>query len=252
MHLESFSNGKKFLELCKKITKEKPVILLKAGRTKRGAMAAMLHTGKMATETHAIDGILKQFGIIRAKDLTELFDYSRILAYQKPSLGPNVAIITSGGGYGVIATDYIEDEEVGGELRMAELSDETKERLKEKLPPFASVNNPIDLTGNVTDEMFENAFKIVNEDKNVDAILSFPLLQTPLTTEKLIDITKWWFKNGKKPMVPCIIGGSYSEEAIRKLEEEGIPTFSDIRRAVLALRVLYERGKYLKKKLSLS
>jgi acyl-CoA synthetase (NDP forming) len=247
MHLESIVDGQRLLKLCKKITPSKPVIILKAGRSKAGARAAMLHTGSMAKPSQAMDGAFKQVGIIKANDMLELFDYSRILAYQKPMFGPNVAVVTSGGGYGVIATDYIEDSSVGGGLRMAEISIRSKEKLREKLPGFASVNNPIDLTGNVTDEMFDHAFNVVNEDENVDGILSFPLIQTPLTTDKLVEITEWWFKNGKKPMVPCIIGGSYSEEVIRKLEARGVPVFPDIRRAVLSLRVLYERGKYLMK-----
>lgn len=247
MHLESIVDGQRLLRLCKKITPSKPVIILKAGRTEAGARAAMLHTGSMAKPSQAMDGAFKQVGVIKANDMLELFDYSRILAYQKPMFGPNVAVITSGGGYGVIATDYIEDSNVGGGLRMAEISIRSKEKLREKLPSFASVNNPIDLTGNVTDEMFDHAFKVINEDENVDGILAFPLIQTPLTTDKLIEITEWWFKNGKKPLVPCIIGGSYSEEVIRKLEALEVPVFPDIRRGVLALRVLYERGKYLMK-----
>ncbi|MBO3768340.1 MAG: CoA-binding protein [Thermoproteota archaeon] len=247
MHLESIVDGHRLLKLCKKITPFKPIIILKAGRTEAGAKAAMLHTGSMAKTSQVIDGAFKQVGVIKANDMLELFDYSRILAYQKPMFGPRVAVVTSGGGYGVIATDYIEDSNVGGGLKMAELSAHSKLKLREKLPSFASVDNPIDLTGNVTDEMFDYAFKVVNEDENVDGVLAFPLIQTPLTTDKLIDITEWWFKNGKKPMVPCIIGGSYSEEVIRKLEALEVPVFPDIRRAVLSLRVLYERGKYLMK-----
>jgi acyl-CoA synthetase (NDP forming) len=109
------------------------------------------------------------------------------------------------------------------------------------------VNNPIDLTGNVTDEMFDHVFRVVNEDENTDGILAFLLLQTPYTTDRLIDIAWWWFRNGGKPMVPCIIGGLHSEEVIRMLESRGMPVFPDIRRAVLSLRVLHERGKYLLK-----
>jgi acyl-CoA synthetase (NDP forming) len=247
MHIESFADGRRLLELCRKITPYKPVVILKAGRTETGARAAMLHTGSMAKPSQAMDGALKQVGVIRANDLLELFDYSRILAYQKPIFGPNIVVVTSGGGYGVIAADYIEDRNVGGELRMAELSHDSKKRLREKLPSFASVNNPVDLTGNVTDEMFDHVFRIVNEDENTDGILAFLLLQTPYTTDRLVEIAWWWFKNGKKPMVPCIIGGLHSEEVIRMLESRGMPVFPDIRRAVLSLRVLYERGKYLLK-----
>jgi acyl-CoA synthetase (NDP forming) len=247
IHLESFSDGQHLLKLCKKITRFKPIIILKAGRTEAGARAAMLHTGSMTKPSQAMDGAFKQVGIIKASDMLELFDYSRILAYQKPMFGPNVAVVTSGGGYGVIATDYIEDRSIGGGLKMAEISTHSKEKLRGKLPSFASVNNPIDLTGNVTDEMFDHVFRVVDKDGNVDGILAFPLLKTPLTTDKLLEVAKWWFENGKKPMVPCIIGGSYSEEMTRKLEELEVPVFPDIRRAVLSLRVLYERGKYLMK-----
>ncbi|MEM3659116.1 MAG: CoA-binding protein [Thermoproteota archaeon] len=247
MHIESFADGKRLLKLCRETTPRKPVVILKAGRTEAGARAAMLHTGSMAKPSQAMDGAFKQAGVVRANDLLELFDYSRILAYQKPMFGPNVVVVTSGGGYGVIATDYIEDRNVGGGLKMAELSLNSKKGLREKLPSFASVDNPIDLTGNVTDEMFDHVLKIVNKDENTDGILAFLLLQTPYTTDRLIEIAWWWFKNGEKPMVPCIIGGLYSEKVIRMLESRGMPVYPDIRRAVLSLRVLYERGRYLLK-----
>ncbi|MEM3079886.1 MAG: hypothetical protein QXF21_06190, partial [Thermoproteota archaeon] len=97
------------------------------------------------------------------------------------------------------------------------------------------------------DEMFDHVLKIVNKDENTDGILAFLLLQTPYTTDRLIEIAWWWFKNGEKPMVPCIIGGLYSEKVIRMLESRGMPVYPDIRRAVLSLRVLYERGRYLLK-----
>ncbi|MCX8183550.1 MAG: acetate--CoA ligase family protein [Crenarchaeota archaeon] len=245
IHIECFAEGKRFLQLCRKITISKPVVVLKAGRTEAGARAAMLHTGSMAKPSLAMEGAFKQAGIIRANDLLELFDYSRILAYQQPMFGPNIVVVTSGGGYGVIAADYIEDQNVGGGLRLAEISPDSKRKLMARLPSFASVDNPVDLTGNVTDEMFDYVFKVVNEDENTDGILAFPLLQTPYTTDNLVEIVWRWFKNGRKPMVPCIIGGLHSEEVIRRLESRGMPVFPDIRRAVISLRVLYERGRYL-------
>jgi len=246
LHLEGFRDGRKLLRICGKVSRSKPVVILKAGRTQKGSRAVILHTGALAGPDTATSGAFKQFGITRPYDLVELFDYSRILANQRPLTGPNIAVLTSGGGYGVISADYLEDPNFGG-LKLAELSEHSKSELRKHLPAFASVDNPIDLTGSVRDEMFHHAFRILNEDPGVDGILAFPLFQTPLTTDALFDITVKWFKEGRKPVVPCIIGGEYVTKMAKKFEALGIPVYPSIGRAVLAIRVLYERGRYLKR-----
>lgn len=246
LHLEGFRDGRKLLRICENVSRSKPIVILKAGRTQKGSRAVVLHTGALAGPDTATSGAFKQFGIARPYDLLELFDYSRILANQRPLTGPNIAVLTSGGGYGVIAADYLEDPNFGG-LKLAELSEHSKSELRKYLPPFASVDNPIDLTGSVRDEMFDRAFKVLNEDPEVDGILAFPLFQTPLTTDALFDITVKWFKEGRNPVVPCIIGGEYVAKMAKKFETMGVPVYPSIGRAVLAIRVLYERGRYLKR-----
>jgi len=249
LYLESIKDGRKFLEVAKEVSKKKPIVVLKGGRTSRGATAAALHTGSLAGSDAVIDGAFKQAGIIRAYDEEEIIDFARVLAYQKPMLGPRVVVVTSGGGYGVIATDYIEspygDKGVG--LKMADLTEETKEKLREVLVPYASVNNPVDLTADVTDEQYDKALELVNKDPNVDGILCLALFQTPFVTEKLVDIVEKWSKHGEKPMVVVSIGGTYTQKMIKEMEKRRIAIYPSIWRGVKALRALYERGLYLKR-----
>ncbi len=249
LYLESIKDGKRFLEVAKRVTKKKPVVVLKGGRTKRGAVAAALHTGSLAGSDAVIEGAFKQAGIIRAYDEEEIIDFTKVLAYSKPMFGPNVAIVTSGGGYGVIATDYIEStpEKKGVGLKMAELTEETKQKLREILVPYASVKNPIDMTADVTDEQYDKTLEIVNEDPNVDGILCLALFQTPFVSEKLVDIVEKWCKHGKKPMVVVSIGGTYTQKMIKEMEQRHVPIYPSIWRGAKALRVLYDRGRYLKK-----
>lgn len=147
----------------------KSIVALKSGRTEIGRMAAVLHAGAKAGPDDAVSGVFRQLGIIRAYDMFELFDYARILASQRPLEGEKIAIITSGGGYGVIATDYIEDPNVGAP-KIGRLSKAFKSKLREFVPPFASIENPIALTGNVTDQMFDKAFEILNNDPGVEEL----------------------------------------------------------------------------------
>ena len=249
LYLESIKDGRKFFEVAKEVSKKKPIVVLKGGRTSRGATAAALHTGSLAGSDAVVNGAFKQAGIIRAYDEEEIIDFARVLAYQKPMKGPNVVVVTSGGGYGVIATDYIESQygDRGVGLKMADLTQETKETLREILVPYASVNNPVDMTADVTDEQYDKTLEIVNKDPNVDGILCLALFQTPFVTEKLVDIVEKWSKKGEKPMVVVSIGGTYTQNMIKEMEKRQIAVYPSIWRGVKALRTLYERGKYLKR-----
>ena len=130
---------------------------------------------------------------------------------------------------------------------MANLTQETKEKLREILVPYASVNNPVDMTADVTDEQYDKTLEIVNKDPNVDGILCLALFQTPFVTEKLVDIVEKWSKKGEKPMVVVSIGGTYTQNMIKEMEKRQIAVYPSIWRGVKALRTLYERGKYLKR-----
>lgn len=248
MYIESFHNGEEFFRLARAASARKPLVAVKVGTTPSGASAAASHTGAIATSSDAlVNGVLKQAGVLRVADDYELLDASKALAHVGLIKGDRIAIIGSAGGFGVIATDYVASKNRGFGLRMARLDDLTKSRLREKVPPFASVENPVDLTGVVTDQMYHEVIEMVQEEEGVDAILLNLLFQPPGMTVGVVDVAERWARRGKKPMVVCCVGGSFPRPILRRLEEKGVPTYGTMRRAVFALRCLYDRGRILQR-----
>ncbi len=245
MYIESFANGREFMRIARNVSKKKPIVVLKAGRTKRGGKAASLHTGALGGSDAVADGAFKQCGVIRAYDEIELVDYARALAYGKPIRGDRIAVVTSAGGVGVVTTDYIESEVRGIGMKMAELSDETKRKIREEVVPFASVENPVDMTAQASDDDYDGVLAALNEDPNVDAILVYALFQTPLISEKLVDIITKWHREGNKPIVVGTIGSEFALNMMRKFEDNKVPVYPSIERSVKALRVLRDRAKLL-------
>ncbi len=245
MYIESFANGREFMRVAKNVSRKKPIVVLKAGRTKRGGKAASLHTGALGGSDAVADGAFKQCGVIRAYDEIELVDYARALAYGKPIEGDRIAVVTSAGGVGVVTTDYIESEVRGIGMKMAELSDEIKRRIREEVVPFASVENPVDMTAQASDDDYDGVLAALNDDPNVDAILVYALFQTPLISEKLVDIITKWYREGDKPIVVGTIGSEFALRMMRKFEDNRVPVYPSIERSVKALRVLRDRAKLL-------
>ncbi len=245
LYIESFADGREFMRIAREVSKKKPIVVLKAGRTARGGRAASLHTGALGGSDAVADGAFKQCGVIRAYNEVELVDYARALAYGRPIKGNRIAVVTSAGGVGVVTTDYIESEVHGIGMKMADLSDETKRRIKEEVVPFASVENPVDMTAQASDDDYDGVLEALNSDENVDAILVYALFQTPLISEKLVDIITRWHREGDKPLVVGTIGSDFALEMMRKFERNKVPVFPGIERSVKALKVLHKRAKIL-------
>jgi acyl-CoA synthetase (NDP forming) len=248
LYLESFADGRRFMDTCHSITLHKPIVAVRVGVTSRGAKAATSHTGALATSSdNLVTGVFRQSGVIRVADEREMLDAAKALANVTRVDGDRIAIVSSTGGFGVIATDYIESREKGFGMHLAELSEETKARIRQKVPSFASVNNPIDLTGAVTNRMYDQVLEIMQDEANADAILLILQFQPPGVDKGLVDVAEGWFAKGRKPLVVCCIGGSFPRPILRNFERRGIPTYTTLRRAVFALKVLSERGDYLRR-----
>lgn len=248
MYLESFSDGRRFLRSAGEAAAEKPVVLLKSGRTASGSKAASSHTGAIATSSDLlVEGALRQSGVVRVYDEEELVDVSRVLAYLDHAEGDRICVVASAGGFGVIAADYVESEEHGYGLRMAELSEETKAELASLTPSFSSVRNPVDLTAEVTDDMYDRVLGVLQEDTSVDAIIMSLELQPPNITVGLMDVTARRCQSGSKPIVVSAFGVRETSEAARELESKRVPWYPTIRRAVRAAAALVERGRYMNK-----
>jgi acetyl coenzyme A synthetase (ADP forming)-like protein len=242
LYVESIGRGRAFLEASSRVTKSKPLIVLKGGVTLEGASAALSHTGSLAGSAKVCEGAFDQAGIIQAKTVEELFDYARALAYQPtPSNSKSIAIVTNGGGFGVISAD--EASEVG--LTLAKFSPETIFKLREKMPKYSTPRNPLDLVGDADVERYRSALNAVSSDTDVGIILVIVLLQTSFIESDVVDaITESQVTYGK-PTIVCTIGGEFTQILVKMLEQSRIPSYPSPERAINAINALVRYAKAL-------
>lgn len=242
-YVESTRNGQGFFDALRDASMKKPIVILKAGRTERGAKAAKSHTGALAGSDSAYEGVFRQTGVYRAKTMYELFDAAQALANQYPMDGDGVAIVTNAGGMGVIATDFAHD--LG--LDLAELSDETLEEIRKACPPTWNPGNPVDIIGDADTARYANVLTAVGKAPEVKAIMVIAARQA---ATNLFQIAKWIAITARisgKPTVACF-AGIFDTESEQFLDSRGIPVMAVPERAVTALHALSERGRWLKKK----
>lgn len=254
-YLESIGNkvddGRKFIEIAKKLSLKKPLIVVKAGKTEKGAKAIATHTGALAGSQKAIDAAFLKSGVIKADSLEELFvlakSFSKIPLPEKKE----VLVITNAGGPGVMATDALE----AANLPLAKLEKGNLEILRKNLPKAASLKNPVDLIGDAKADRYELALKVGLKDKNTGAILLILTPQTATEIEKTAEVIseKLKTKNEKrkakneKPIFPIFIGGEKVKKGIRILEKAGIPVFGFPEKAVNVLKKFIEYRNWKEK-----
>ncbi|MCD6341196.1 MAG: CoA-binding protein, partial [Desulfurococcales archaeon] len=233
-YIEGVEEGVKFLQSIRKaVSKRKPVIVLKAGKSSKGLRAVASHTGSLAGRYEVYESALKQYGALVVKELNELIVAAKALSWLPVPKGERIAIVTNGGGAGVLATDAIE---LLG-LTLAELGEDTKSKLRSKLPPAASVENPVDVLGDAPPERYEVAIEEVLRDKNVDAVLVIGIMQSPaFDPEGVLKVLRNCVSKYDKPIVVAAPGGEYTVDKLRRIEREvKIPTFRTPEEAVKAL-----------------
>jgi len=243
VYLETFQDGREFIDLCRKITPYKPVVVLKAGRSEAAQRAIASHTGKMASAVDIFYGAGKQSGILLAKNEEQLTDYAKILSREPPSSNPGVAVVTFAGGYGIITLDLISEANF---LEVARLSGETVSRIKQSTPRYASVNNPIDLTASADNIMMAKALESLEDDASVGIIFCIAFFAPPNIDRGLIEVLAGHRDRTKKPFVVFVAYGPFTNEVAYTLYEKGVTSFTSLSRAVRAMDVLAERGHYLK------
>lgn len=244
LYIEGVKEGRKFIEAAKRITKVKPVIALKSGKTEYGAKAASSHTGSLAGADIIYDAVFKQTGILRAEDFEHMFDVAKAFAKCKLPKGDRIGIITDGGGAGVMASDAVA--KFG--LKMAELSEKTIKYLKEHFPPHAVAGNPTDVVGDTDAQRYKYAIEAFVNDPNVDAIVIIVLFQVPLLKEEeIIEILAEYAKKSEKPIVAVAMGGKKTEYYAKMLENKGVPVYPTPERGVRAMAGLVQYAKYLEK-----
>lgn len=234
LYLEDFDDGKDFVEIAQKSSK--PMVIVAPGCSEKAKQAIASHTGSLATSYDTTLAAIEKGNLIKAENSEELFDIVKLVAYKRFPVNKRVAIVTNAGGPGIIATDFIEV----FNLELAQLSEESTEKLKSALPVAASVKNPIDILGDAKADRYEQAITTVIEDKNVDSVLVI------LTPQLITDIAgtaecikKLQLKN-KKPIFSCFLGGRDVEEGNKILESEGIYVSNNIEDTVRLISKLTE------------
>lgn len=246
LYLETIANGRRFADLCRESVK--PIVVLKGGKSSKGAEAAMSHTASLAGNRRIVSGVLAQTGIIEAHDFKQMMDLCRSLAMVPTGTGglkAGVAILTFSGGAGIVSSDFLE--ELG--LTVAELADRTKKRLRAIFPEWMPVANPVDLwpameknAGSGADT-YSEAMKVVLDDPAVDAVLLHVFVGNFRIRINLPDLAQQSRAAGK-PVFIWLLGRREETYSFQLAAcKHGIPVFQELYRAVECLGTVMKRGK---------
>jgi len=242
LYIEGVKDGRKFLKAAKKVAKKKPVIALKAGRGAAGSKAISSHTGSLAGSYETYQAVFRQSGIIPADNVEELFDLAKALAEQPAVSKNSIAIVTNGGGCGVLTADYCE--EFG--VQLAKFTKNTIKKLEKggKMHPAYSRRNPLDIVGDALPERYRVAIDTLIAEPYIHGLIVLQTLQTMTDPIKdaqvMIDAHKKW---PNKPIIAVYMGGKFTEGGVNFLEDHCIPDYNDPRKAARAMWALIERGK---------
>jgi acetyltransferase len=241
MYLEDITNGRSFLETAREITWQarKPILAVKSGRSIEGARAAASHTGALVGSDTSYDALFRQSGILRVEGVDELFN--RAIAFSKQPIpkGNRIAIVTNAGGPGIMATDAA----IRHNLKIAPLSKQTKQKLKEELPPTASVENPVDVIGDANHERYQAAIRHILMDENVDGAIVILSPQAMINVLETAQIVPSVVKDIDKPVLCSFMGIVDVSEGVKYLEKHGIPNYAFPEAAVrsMASMAFYSR-----------
>ena len=218
IYMESIGNPRKFLSAAREIAIEKPIIVIKAGRSTQAANAAASHTGSMAGSDEVFDAALERIGILRVNTIAELFQMASVLARQPRPKGPRLAIVTNAGGPGVLATDAA----ILNGATLSPLSPATIEALNLVLPSAWSRSNPIDILGDALPERYEKTLRVLSQDSETDGALVILSPQDMTDPTKTAEVLKLEYD---KPLLASWMGGESVEKGIQILNKANIPTF---------------------------
>ncbi len=243
MYLEDISDGREFLETAREIIWEsrKPILVIKSGRSVEGARAAASHTGSLAGSDTAYEAIFRQSGILRVEEINELFNYALAFAQQPVPQDKRIAIVTNAGGPGIVATDAA----IRHGLEIAPLTDETRAKLQESLPPTASIQNPVDVIGDATHERYESAIRHILLDPNVDGAIVILSPQAMTDILETAEIVPRVAQDVDKPVLCSFMGIVDVSDGIRYLEEHGFPNYAFPEEAVRAMASMVQFGDLL-------
>ena len=243
VYLEGVQNGARFIEEARRVSRIKPIVMLKAGRNNAGARAVSSHTGSLAGSYAAYQAVFSQTGVLEVETLAELFNVAWALGTQKLPEGKRVAIATNAGGAAALLADNLSAN--GAEL--AELSADTQTRLRSKLNPSAQVANPVDMLGGAEPADYLWSLEQMMRDENVDVLA--PVLVPQALVDPLGVAQAWAQAAGQtdKTMLTCLMGERSVREARAFLNRTGVPVYQFPDQVGPVLRAMRAYGEYLRK-----
>lgn len=244
MYVENFGNPGKFLEIASRITRKKPIIVLKSGRSRVGAHAAASHTGALAGSDLAVDALLAQAGVLRAQSMEELFDMAMAFSVQNLPRSRRTAVLTNSGGPGILVVDALDP--YG--LELVELSPDTVEKLRAILPVEASLRNPLDMIASATPSSYRIALEALLQDDKIDAVISIfvpPLgVQQTAVADSIIAAAA---TNTSKPVISVLMGREGLPQGRAELADAHIPAYVFPESAARGLAALNRQREWLQR-----
>ncbi|HTL76785.1 MAG TPA: acetate--CoA ligase family protein [Casimicrobiaceae bacterium] len=246
MHCEDLKDGRSFAEVAKRVSKKKPVVVLKAGRTSLGARAAASHTAALAGNDKIYDDVLRQSGVIRAPGLRDMLEYARAIPLLATPAGENVVIITGAGGSGVLLSDAVAD----NGLNLMAMPQDLDAAFRKFIPPFGAAGNPVDITGGEPPTTYKNTIRLGLTDPRIHALILgywHTIITPPMVFANLVvEVVDEMKAQGiVKPIVASLAGDVQVEEAAEHLFQHGIPAYpytTEMPVAVLGAKYKWARG----------
>jgi acetyl coenzyme A synthetase (ADP forming)-like protein len=245
LYIEAVKHGRAFMNSIKACNK--PVLVVKAGKSRAGARATASHTGSMAGSDKIYSAAIKQAGGIRCRDIVELFDMARALAGQPPAQGNRIGIITNGGGLGILLTDACEE----NGLHVPPLSKTTYKKIDKILPDLVTPNNPVDIVADAGFYRYEAATRVMLEDPNIDGVIVASVHAGYARPQEFTGAILKMIRERrlheeyKKPILATWVGGKEFEDMVLDLKSAGVPIYPSAWRTARAMLGLYLEGKRL-------
>jgi acetyltransferase len=236
LYVESIKNARKFMSAARAFSRTKPIVVVKAGRSKESVASTLSHSGSLGGEDAVYDSAFRRAGVVRVAAIIDLFNCAEALAMQSNPAGPNLTIITNAGGPAIMATDHLADR--GGKI--SQLSKSTIQNLKNILPPYCCTINPVDIFEEATPERFGAVLDICLKDKNSNGFL---LIYAPQEAADPIDVAKTVVEMSNKTDKPILVSfmseENRSRNACKLLQSNGIPVFTTPEQAVSTFMYMY-------------
>ncbi len=239
MYVEGFELGRKFFNTARQVTREKPVVIYKVGRTERAARAAMSHTGFFGGSYGIVQGAFRQAGLVGVDSYDELLAVTKALAMQPLAGGPRISMISNGAGTMVQGIDLL----ATYDLQMLKLSQATLTSLQEAYPPFYLVQNPIDVTGSGTSRDYEVGIESLLQDETIDIVMPWFVFQDTPLGEDIVEKLGRLNRDYHKPILAGTLGGPYTARMSQAIEAQGVPVFQSVRDWMAAAYGLAAAGR---------